>query len=116
MNNIEIYFIIFLAIQLIHSIEKLYSKFWLAFPFFKMSRTFLIVFDILFFGFSIFVLFSNALPDRNIFINLIILLIFLNGAWEVVWGALSKKYVPGLYAAPAMVILFLLYYFSLSIK
>jgi len=110
---LELFFIISLGIQLIHSIEELSNNFHNKFPLFKMKFKTFLTFEIIFFLFWLLVLLLSIFPFRNYFMGFFIVLMFANGLWHLVWWGITKKYVPGLITAPLFIINFIIFYFKL---
>lgn len=110
MSPLEQFFLLSLVTQLIHSVEELSTGFHKKWYLFKMSfRTFLI-FEILFSGFFIFVLFATAFPFRNLIQEFFLILMFANGVQHLVWWGAVKKYVPGLVTAFVHIAIFSVFY------
>ncbi|PIN76128.1 hypothetical protein COV18_00750 [Candidatus Woesearchaeota archaeon CG10_big_fil_rev_8_21_14_0_10_37_12] len=112
MSLIESYFVVFLLLQLVHSIEEITNKFNKKFPLFRMRLSTFILFEILFFGFFLAVFLISGFPAREQIMAFFNILMFANGSWHLVWWGIEKKYVPGLFTAPFFVILFLMFYFQ----
>ncbi len=113
MTTVESFFTIFLAIQLLHSLEELTTGFHKRFPPFRMSFRFFLTFELLFNALWICVLFFDAFPLRLPLMAGFNVLMFANGLWHVVWFVFcekGKRYVPGLATAPLHIVTFLIYY------
>ncbi len=113
MISLEIFFLAFLCIQLIHSIEELTTGFHRNFPLFKMPMWVFVVFEILFQGFFWLVFLNESCAGRDVLAHVFALLMFANGLWHMVWWGVVKKYVSGLITAPILVVTFIVFYFSM---
>ena len=111
MTYLEIFFLIQLGVQILHSLEELTQGFHknnFLFPMsFKTFLSFEILFTILIM--SIFFLPINML--REILMHIFLILMFANGIWHIIWARVVKRYVPGLFTAPLHLIVFLVFYF-----
>lgn len=114
--NLELFFRLLVGIQIIHSLEEIYTRFDKHWPVWKMSRRFFISFEILFSLLLLLVVFFQDFPQRLVFMQAFNLLMFANGIWHLMWAGVVKKYVPGLITAPLFLIVFCFYYFSLFVK
>lgn len=112
MTYLETYFVILVAIQLLHSIEEIYTRFDKRWPLWKMSRRFFVIFEILFSALLIAVLFVKTIPNREVLMLLFNVSMFANGVWHLMWAGIEKRYVPGSITAPFFIIVFLLFYFQ----
>ncbi|MBT8257078.1 MAG: HXXEE domain-containing protein [Bacteroidia bacterium] len=113
MTTLETCFLIFLGIQILHSIEELTTGFNKRFPFFKLSFASFLIFEILFLSFWILVYSIESFPIRTELMAFYLLLMFANGIWHLAWWGIEKKYVPGLVTAPLFVIGFPFFYYQL---
>ena|SRR3989338_2953006 len=115
MMTLEYYFLAFLLLQVLHSIEESAMGFYKAFPLVQMRlRTFLL-FEVVFISFWFFVFLFRPSDMKEILMHSFTLLMFANGLWHLVWFGFFKKfkkYVPGLVTAFFHVFLFLIFYFS----
>jgi len=114
--SLESFFQLFVGLQIIHSLEEIYTRFDKYWPVWKMSRRFFVSFEIIFSSLLLFVVFYQEFPARLLFMQAFNLLMFANGIWHLMWAGVVKKYVPGLMTAPLFLIVFCLYYFSLLAK
>ncbi len=110
MSQLEIFFVVSLAIQLVHSVEELSTGFHEKWYLFKMPFWSFLLFEIFFSSFWILVLFTNLFPNRETLQTFFIFLMLTNGIQHAVWWLVVKKYVPGLITAPLHIILFLVYF------
>ncbi len=107
MTNTELFYLIMLGIQFIHSIEEFTHNFHSKFPPFKMSFRFFLGFEICFFLFWLLTFIIQRFPAREFLLQFFIVLIFANGLWHIVWYGIVKKSVPGLVTAPLFILVFL---------
>ena len=115
MTTLEQFFAIMLGVQFLHSIEELSHNFHARFPLFKMTFRFFLSFEILFFTTFLLVYLLPDLAYRSALMSFFIVLMFANGIWHITWLGIAKKYVPGIVTAPIFVIVFLAYFFNLSL-
>lgn len=113
MEHIEQYFKLFVFVQLLHSQEEIHTRFEKRWPVWRMSRTFFVTFEITFSIFLLLMVFVETMPGRNAFMVFFNVLMFANGIWHMMWAAIEKRYVPGLFTAPLFIIVFSLFYFQL---
>lgn len=113
---IEVYFLTFLALQVLHSIEELVTGFHKKFPLMKLKFKTFLTFELAFISFWTFIFFYVPYPAKDIWMHAFILLMFANGLWHIVWFGFFerfKRYVPGLLTAPLFIIIFVVYFFHL---
>ncbi len=113
-NTLEFYFTLFVAIQLLHSLEEIFTGFDRRWRVWKMSRRFFVTFEIIFSLFLITLIFWTQFPFRETIMYGFNLLMFANGVWHLMWAGIEKKYVPGLFTAPLFIIVFILFYIQLA--
>ena len=109
MIDIYFYFALSCIIQILHSLEEIFTHFEKRWPLWKMERITFVSFEILFtlLFLSIFIL--NPISGA-FFIKIFMLIMFANGIWHLFWAGSEKKYVPGLITAPLHIINFIFYY------
>lgn len=109
---IESFFLIFLGIHLLYSIEKLATGFHEKFPLFKMKfNTFLLI-EIIWLAFWVAIFLAKQFVYRNQLMAFFNVLVLGFGVWHLAWWGITKKYVPGLIASFLFVITFLFFYFK----
>ena len=107
------YFVLLGIIQLVHSQEEIWTGFHKRWFVFTMPRWVFITFEVLFSLPIIAYISDSHLPFTNVYMPAFALTMLINGIEHIVWGLVSKKYVPGLVTAPLFVIVFVFYYISL---
>lgn len=115
MTTLEIFFLVQLAVQVIHSIEELVMGFHKNNFLFKMSFRFFLGFEILFTVFWVGVFFLASAGVKEVLLPLFMILMFANGVWHVVWARVERAYVPGLLTSPLHIGIFLYFYFTVLI-
>jgi hypothetical protein len=113
METLELFFILSLLTQLVHSAEELTTGFHRKWYLFTMPFWLFLLFEICFSVFFLAALFSSAFPFREAIQAFFIVLMFANGVQHIVWWGSVKTYVPGLITAPIHVGVFLAFYFGL---
>jgi hypothetical protein len=113
MINIEKYYLILVLVQLAHSQEEIWNGFEKVWPLWKMSRFTFVFFEILLSILIIGIYLIKSLPNREILMLSFNVLMFANGIWHLMWAGIKKHYVPGLFTAPVMIIVFLVFYFKI---
>jgi len=111
MSTLEIFFLLLLGIQVLHSVEELTTGFHKKCPFGRFKFSSFLTFEILFLSFWVLVFFLNSFSLREPFLYFFNLLMFANGIWHITWFGIEKKYVPGILTAPLFVIVFVIFYF-----
>ena len=86
-------------IQILHSLEEIFTHFERRWPLWKTSRAVFVSFEIVFSALFLYVLFFQP-SFYVIFAKAFILLMFANGIWHLFWGWSERQYVPGLITAP----------------
>lgn len=109
MAHLEIYTVVFLIIQALHSLEELTQGFHRKVPFLSLKFETFLAFEVLFMSFWLVVFFLVAFPYRETFLASFILWMFANGIWHLAWGIIDKKYVPGVVTAPLFIIAFVFF-------
>jgi|SRR3989344_4526444 len=99
MENITLAFAISCIIQVLHSLEEIFTRFEQRWPLWKMSRAIFVFFEIIFSAVFLCVLFFQP-SFYNTFAKVFLLLMFANGIWHLFWGWSERRYVPGLITAP----------------
>lgn len=112
MSLLEQFFILSLFVQIAHSIEELSTGFNKNWYLFTMPFWVFLLFEMVFTGFWILVLFDKSFPFRDFFQSFFLLLMLANGVQHLVWSGVAKKYKPGLITAPLHVIVFSIFYFK----
>ncbi len=107
------WFVIFGVIQLLHSQEEMWTGFHKKWFVTKLPLWLFVAFEIILSAAIIAYIFSPTLPGAQTFMPWFIFAMLLNGMEHIIWGAVEKRYVPGLATAPLFVILFGFYYASL---
>ena len=115
MTQLEYYFLILLIIQVVHSLEELIMGFHQKFPILKMSFRFFLSFEVLFLAFWVLVFVYSGFPFRNGLLYLYNIMMFANGIWHLFWWGMEKKYVPGIATAPLFILVFLAFYFEITL-
>lgn len=110
--NIEQYYAVFVALQLIHSQEEIHTGFHSKWPVFSWPKKAFVAFELVFSLFIVGMLFVRSLPFRELWFYLFNLLMFANGVEHLIWAASVKKYVPGLVSSFALTAFFLYYYLT----
>ena len=95
-------------VQLVHSLEELATGFHKQWYFFSMPFWFFLLFEVLHTIFWELIIFTNIFSNKLELSAVFMILMFANGVQHVVWGAIRKKYVPGLITAPVHIVLFLI--------
>lgn len=110
--SIEFFAIIFLFVQILHSIEELSTGFHKKWYFTKMSFKTFLTFEIIHNLFWSAAVFIKGFPYRNELLLFFFALMFANGVQHLVWAGFKKSYVPGLITAPIHILVFLIFYFQ----
>lgn len=110
MELLNTFYLISLVVQLIHSIEELFTGFHKKWYLFTMSFQTFLLFELCFSLFWISILLLTNLPFRNSFQAFFLVLMFANGVQHLVWAGFTKKYVPGLVTAVIHIAVFLVFY------
>lgn len=104
---IEQFAFILYGVQLLHSLEELFTEFHKKWYLFKMPFWVFFTFEISFNLFWGIVLFLQNFPFRESFLVFFIILMFANGVQHIIWWRFAKKYVPGLITAFVHIAVFL---------
>ena len=112
MSILEGYYVLFVATQVIHSLEETTTHFEKKWPLWRMSRKTFVTFEILFSILILTPIFWPSFPLRTQWMLFFNLLMFANGIWHLMWAGIEKKYIPGLVTAPIFIILFVSFYFK----
>ena len=112
MTQLDYFFIFSLTVQIIHSLEEIFTGFNKKWYLFKMPLWVFLLFELIFSLFWIIVLVRNNFPYRIIFQEVFLILMFANGVQHIIWWGNVKKYVPGLITAHLHVLIFLVFYFN----
>ncbi len=107
------YFVMIGLTQLVHAQEEIWANFHKRWFVFTMPRWIFITFEVVFSAVIVAYIVKADLAFAGIFVPLFCLTMFVNGIGHIVWGLVTKKYVPGLVTAPILSILFVLYFISL---
>lgn len=113
MIQLELFALLFLLTQILHSVEELLTGFHNKWYLTKLSFKTFLTFEIFHNLFWTTVVFVKGFPYRNDLLFFFFALMFANGVQHIVWFGFKKKYVPGLITAPIHVVLFLIFYFQL---
>lgn len=113
MMNLEVFFIISLLVQLVHSAEELLTGFHRQWYLFKMPFSVFLLFEVVFSSFWVWVLLQADFPHRIGLQMFFLILMFANGVQHIVWWGSVKKYVPGLITAFLHIAVFLAFYFGI---
>ena len=87
----EAFFTIMLAVQFLHSVEELTSRFHERCPFFSVSLRTFVLSQVLFLAFWVFILLYHGMPFRDLLMAFFIVLMFVNGVAHVVWWGDRKE-------------------------
>jgi hypothetical protein len=110
--SLDIWYLLFVITQLIHSQEEIHTGFYKKSQIFGMSKKLFITFEIVFSLFILLFVFFKEIPFNTIWKHVFILLMFANGIEHFLWFLKEKKYVPGVVTAFIALIMFIFYYFS----
>ncbi len=108
------YFVILGLIQLAHSQEEIWTRFHRRWFVFTMPRWLFIIFELVVSLVIIAYIVKPHLPLSHMFMSVFALIMFINGIGHIVWGLVTKSYVPGLVTAPLFVVVFCAYYLHLT--
>jgi Protein of unknown function with HXXEE motif len=106
------YFLLLGTTQLVHSQEEIWTGFHKKWFVFTMPLWVFIAWEVLFSLPIVACMLNPKLSFISWYVPLFALLMFVNGMEHIIWGAVSKKYVPGLITAPVFIIIFCFYYFT----
>ncbi len=109
---ILVFFTVSFITQLFHSAEELSTGFHKQWYLFKMPFYVFLTFEIVFTTFWLVVLLVDSFPFRTELMAFFLILMFANGIQHIVWGAVTKKYVPGLVTACFHIGVFIVFYFT----
>src|SRR5690554_216417 len=98
MNNmwwtIENTYIVLVIVQIVHSMEEIFTGFAKKWPVWRTSQREFVLFEIFFSVLIISVIFLKDFPFRNTFMAGFNVLMFANAIWHLMWAGTVKKYVP----------------------
>jgi len=80
-----------------------------------MPRWVFVLFEVVFSIPIIVYLVNPNLVFANAYMSVFAVLMFMNGIEHVIWALVKKSYVPGLFTAPILILIFLMFYASLLI-
>jgi hypothetical protein len=116
MKNLQLFYSVVLAIQILHSIEELSTGFHKKWYLFKMPFWVFLAFEVVFSLFWVTVLVNKAFPSRELFQTSFLILMFANGIQHLVWWGIKKRYVPGLVTAFLHILVFLILFTQVLLK
>ena len=104
MDQVELFFLLGLLVQVAHSIEEMTTGFHRKWYLFAMPFWVFLLFEIIFLTFWTTVLLIPEFPARGNFQVGFLILMLANGIQHLVWAGIKKGYVPGLITAPLHVL------------
>lgn len=97
------------AVQVIHSLEEIFTRFEKRWPLWRMNRVTFVSFEIFFTALFLSVFFIKPAFGET-FAKAFLLVMFANGIWHIFWAWSEKRYVPGLVTAPLHIIIAFWYF------